>query len=227
MTYNDCVIVCGDFGIWHDTPSERWWLDWLAEKPFTVLFVDGNHENFDRLYSNEFEIVDFHCGKAHKIRDNIYHLMRGEVFVLQGKKFFTFGGASSQDIDDGIIDRNDYNSKSAYLYAIKKYKQQGKMFRINHKSWWKEELPSNEEMKNGLENLKKNNFQVDYIITHCLPQSVASIFSMGIFKPDIITKYLEVINNKTKYIKWFCGHYHTNQQIMNSIILYEQIIRVV
>ena len=109
MTRDDFVIVCGDFGLWHDDTTERWWFKWFEEKNFTVLFVDGNHENFDRLYS-EFEVVDFHGGKAHKIRENIYHLMRGYVFDLCDKKFFAFGGASSHDIDDGILDRKDFQS---------------------------------------------------------------------------------------------------------------------
>ena len=39
MTRNDFVIVCGDFGIWHDTPQERYWLNWLEEKNFTLCFV--------------------------------------------------------------------------------------------------------------------------------------------------------------------------------------------
>ena len=95
MTRDDFVIVCGDFGLWHDTPTEKWWFKWFAQKNFTVLFVDGNHENFDRLYGNEFKIVDFHGGKAHKISENIYHLMRGYVFELDGKKIFTFGGAKA------------------------------------------------------------------------------------------------------------------------------------
>ena len=52
MTKDDFVIVCGDFGgIWYDNEYERHWLKWLSEKPFTILYVDGNHENFDRLYS--------------------------------------------------------------------------------------------------------------------------------------------------------------------------------
>ena len=61
MTRDDFVIVCGDFGgVWSNTSEEVWWLDWLSDKPFTILFVDGNHENFDRLYGDEFEVVDFH-----------------------------------------------------------------------------------------------------------------------------------------------------------------------
>ena len=116
MTRDDFVIICGDFGgIWYDNAYEQYWLKWLSEKPFTILYVDGNHENFDRLYSDEFEVVDFHGGKAHKIRDNIYHLMRGYVFDLCGKKFFSFGGASSHDIQDGILEPSDYPSMSVFL----------------------------------------------------------------------------------------------------------------
>ena len=56
MTRDDFVIVCGDFGLWNNDKTEKWW---LAEKNFTGRFVDGNHENFDRLYGDEFDIVDF------------------------------------------------------------------------------------------------------------------------------------------------------------------------
>jgi hypothetical protein len=49
MTKDDYVIVCGDFGIWDDSKRKRYWLKWLDEKPFTTLFVDSNHENFDLL----------------------------------------------------------------------------------------------------------------------------------------------------------------------------------
>ena len=51
MTKDDIVIVCGDFGaIWDSDGMSRfesYWLNWLDEKPFTTVFVDGNHENFD------------------------------------------------------------------------------------------------------------------------------------------------------------------------------------
>lgn len=50
MGRNDCMIICGDFGgLWDGGQKDQHWLDWLAEKPFTTLFVDGNHENFDLL----------------------------------------------------------------------------------------------------------------------------------------------------------------------------------
>ena len=53
MTKDDYCIVLGDFGlIWDhrgESKNEKWWLDWLESKPFTTLFIDGNHENHDRL----------------------------------------------------------------------------------------------------------------------------------------------------------------------------------
>lgn len=228
MSRSDTVIVLGDFGgIWNDCKEERYWLDWLAEKPFMICFVDGNHENFDRLYSDEFEIVDFHGGKAHKIRDNIYHLMRGYVFEFEGKKFFAFGGASSHDIQDGILDRNDFASEEEFKRTYNLWTWMGQIFRVNHYSWWKQELPSQEEMDLGIENLKKHNFEVDYVITHCLPQDVAS--AAGYLGSDCLTSYFNMlIQNGLKFKKWYSGHYHRNEQIWGKFnILYEDIVRVV
>lgn len=227
MTRDDFVIVCGDFGLWHDDKTERWWFKWFEEKNFTVLFVDGNHENFDRLYS-EFEVVDFHGGKAHKIRENIYHLMRGYVFDLCGKKFFAFGGASSHDIDDGILDRKDFQSDRELVDEYNRRTRRGEMLRINHISWWKEEMPSQEEMDFGLKTLEEHGNKVDFIISHCCPQEIASIFSHGSYKPDQLTSYFNVVANTVDFSKWFFGHYHNNAQVLSKfIMLYEQIVRVV
>jgi hypothetical protein len=75
-------------------------LEWLSKQPWTTLFVDGNHENFPRLY--QFPVKDFHGGKAAQINDKIWHLKRGEVFEICGKKIFAMGGATSVDKDQRI-----------------------------------------------------------------------------------------------------------------------------
>lgn len=225
MTRDDFVIICGDFGLWADTKEEKYWLDWLNDKPFTTLFIDGNHENFTRL-NNEFEVVGFHGGKAHKVRDNIYHLIRGYVFYICDKKIFTFGGAKSHDIDDGIIDPANFKTKKDFQEEYKRWVKAGKIFRVNNVSWWKEEMPTAEEMAFGLKTLAAHNFKVDFIITHCCPQQVVSIFSP--YKADELTEYFDAIAEKTKFKKWFFGHYHDNRQIMcDYVMLYEQIIRIV
>lgn len=154
MTKEDYVIICGDFGgIWDkdkESAREKWWLDWLEAKPYTTLFVDGNHENFDRLY--DCPVEEWHGGKVHKIRETVIHLMRGQVFEIDGKKIFTFGGARSHDISGGILELNDPNFR-----AKKKKLDQGyEPYRINHLTWWEREMPSQEEMDEGRRNLEEN-----------------------------------------------------------------------
>lgn len=226
MSRDDFVIICGDFGLWKDNNEEKYWLNWLNDKPFTTLFVDGNHENYTRLNS-EFETVDFHGGKAHKIRDNIYHLKRGYVFDICDKKIFAFGGAKSHDITDGILEPADFKTEREFNEEYKRWSKANKMFRVNNISWWKEEMPTEEEMIFGLNTLAEHNYEVDFIITHCAPQQVVAMFSDGCYKSDELTEYFDIVNERVKFKKWFFGHYHDNKQIMcDFVMLYEQIIRI-
>ena len=226
LTRDDTVIVCGDFGLWHDTGDERERLDFLARRPFTLAFVDGNHENFDRLYSDEFPTVEFRGGRAQQLRENVFHLLRGQLYELEGKTFWTFGGARSHDIRDGILDPADYSSERSFRQAVKIWDRNGKMFRINHASWWEQELPSEEEMAFGLQTLEQHGNRVDYIVSHCCPQEVASL--CGFRDPDKLTQYFNTVAHTVRFDRWYFGHYHDERQIMSKfILLYEKIERIV
>lgn len=221
MTKADYVIIAGDFGFWHDTKEQRYWLDWLHQKSFTTLWVDGNHENYDLL--KEYPVSYWQGGKVQKINDSVIHLLRGQVFILDGCKIFTFGGARSHDISAGILHKEDplFKEKRRQLDKARA------LYRIEHESWWKEEMPSQEEFAEGLANLQKHQFQVDYIVTHCTASSTQAVISKGMYQPDELTDYLEEIKNKTQYKKWFFGHYHDNRMVSHQdILLYEQIIRI-
>jgi len=225
MTRDDVVIICGDFGIWHKNASEKWWLDWLNQKNFTTVFVDGNHENFDRLYSDEFKIVDFHGAQAHKIRAHVFHIMRGEIFELEGKRFWCFGGAKSHDISDGILNPSDYTSIDELVKTAELWYRQRKMFRINHVSWWEEELPTQMEMDWGLINLEDHRNRVDFIISHCAPQEITS--AMGYRDSDILTQYFNTVAHTAKFDRWYFGHYHRNESVFGKFVcLYENIERI-
>ncbi len=218
----DYVIICGDFGnLWDNSKTEQYWRKWLREKPFTVLFVDGNHENYDMLYS--YPVAEWNGGKVHKVADNIIHLMRGQIFNIDGVRFFTMGGASSHDIDAGILDPNapDFAAKR------KKLDREMALYRINRVSWWVEEIPSKEEFQEGLDNLQRVGYLVDVVITHCLPSSVQDIYSRGQYKHDSLTDYLDSIKEHCNYKLWFCGHYHTNSRIGEKfVMLYNEKIRL-
>ena len=224
MTKDDYVIICGDFGVVWDQEKEgkieKELLDWLEAFPFSVLFCDGNHENFDRL--KEYPEKEWHGGKVYEIRPHVLHLMRGYVFDIEDKKFFVFGGASSHDVSDGILDPLKDKAK------IEKWKKEpSKMFRVSHVSWWKEELPTREEMRRGLESLEKVDYKVDFVITHSPTTSTLVLLGAGRFKNDYLSDYLEEIKVKLDYKYWFCGHMHVDKQLnTQDIILFEQIIRI-
>lgn len=221
------VIVLGDFGlIWNrngETNEEKYWLDWLENKPFTTIFVDGNHECFTRLY--QYPEKEWRGGKVHEIRPHVLHLMRGEVFTIEEKKFFAFGGASSHDIQDGILDVNDED----WIDKANELRKFGKtMFRVKGLSWWEEELPTDDEMEHGLKVLKKNDNVVDYIITHS--PSTSELYLMGgkgVYEMDILTNYLEEVKISVDYKRHLFGHMHMNYAVNDKdICLYEQIVRI-
>ena len=144
--------------------------------------------------------------------------MRGEVFDLDDKKFFAFGGAQSQDIQDGILNLDEEE-------RIYEYRKRGAYFRIRDFSWWDLELPTEEEMKNGIKNLEKVNYKVDYVISHCCPTNIQSLLGRGTYKKDYLTDYLQEISEKLEFKKWYFGHYHENRQVNEQyILLYEDIV---
>jgi hypothetical protein len=220
MAKDDYVIICGDYGgIWKKSSETEYWLKWLSAKPFTTLFVDGNHENFDML--NAYPVEEWNGGKVHKITPSVIHLMRGQVFLIDGKKIFAFGGAQSHDIHDGILDPAAPDFKEQYKYLSVR----NALFRVKGISWWPEEMPNENEYTTGLKNLAAVDWSVDYVLTHCGPSSIVDIFSRGFYEHDELTDYLDRIREKTTFSKWSFGHYHDNREIgENFVLLYEQMI---
>lgn len=219
LTRDDYVIILGDFGIWDNSKEEEYWLNWLNKKPCTFLFIDGNHENFDIL--NTYPIKEWNGGRIHEIRDNIIHLMRGQVFKINNKTFFTFGGAESHD-KDIILNPNDKD----FLDKRKRLNKEWIHYRINRVSWWEEELPNDNELKEGIFNLKQHNNQIDYILTHCCGNKLQDEFWPG-YPMNALTQYIDDILNHVQYQKHFFGHYHQDKFINEKeIVCYQKIQRI-
>ena len=197
MTKQDIMICAGDFGgVWFGDSRDDETLDWLERLPFTLAFVCGNHENYDAL--ERYPVAEWHGGKVHRVRPHVLHLMRGQIYELEGYRFFTMGGARSHDAD----------------------------YRISHLSWWQQELPSDEEYNEALQNLKRCSWQVDYILTHCAPTSIIRKSSRHT-EADQLTDFLHDVQDKTDYRYWLFGHYHDNRMIdARHILLWEQIVQV-
>lgn len=197
LTKDDFLIVCGDFGlVWDGSKREMYWQDWLTEKNFTTLWVDGNHENYDILY--EFPLIDKFGGKVREIAPDIFHLDRGQVLTIDNKKIFVMGGARSHD----------------------------KVYRKEHISWWKEEMPSNEEMERAVRALEVNNWTVDYVLTHCAPRSVQSMIADW-YENDSLVSFLERVRSDLNFKKWYFGHYHIDRQLNEQFVaLYDKVVPI-
>ena len=172
-TKNDYLIICGDVGVcWYGNIEDTILQTWYRNLPLTILFIDGNHENFDLL--NNYPIERWNGGNVHFITPTHIHLMRGQVFTIEGKTFFTMGGARSTD---------------------KEMRQVGV-------SWWEEEMPSYQEYETALHNLEKYDNKVDYIITHCC-SSVALKAIDRWYVTDQLTSFFWELEKTVDYKQWF------------------------
>ena len=222
LTREDYMIICGDFGgVWCGEPRDAAGLDWLEQRPFTTLFVCGNHENYDELFRYPEE--EWHGGRVHRIRPHVLHLMRGQVFELEGHSFFTMGGARSTDVWDGILDPEEPDFEKKFWLLRRRHG----VFRVKHLSWWEQELPSEEEYAEARRNLARVGHAVDYILTHCAPSGIQDRLDNGAFQHDALTDFLEEVRLGTRFDAWFLGHYHRNETLERRfVLLYERIVKL-
>lgn len=212
---DDFVIVCGDFGFPfldcdYDPNAARspnqnersarktyvYWMKWMAEKPYNILFVAGNHDNHP--YWSRLPVENWHGGRIHRSPDapNVIHLMDGEIFELEGHSFWAFGGAASHD----------------------------KGFRIEGVNWWPTEIPDTATMLHGIDTLRQHGNKVDYILTHTMPRSKISACGINRVFHDPVAQYLDGIYGTVEFQKWFCGHFHTDvdRPDLRIRVLYDQ-----
>lgn len=196
LTEEDYLILLGDAGLcWDGGKKDALVRKLLEELPVTILWLDGNHENFDLIDALPKE--EWHGGKVQFLGKKMIHLMRGYVYEICGKKFFVFGGGFS-------IDR---------------------MWRVEGISWWSRELPSEEEYKRGREQLEAVGNKVDYILTHTAPFRIAYRLVKRMYSgEEELQRYLQEVADNTEFQKWYFGHWHIDRVIENYVGLYDEIV---
>jgi hypothetical protein len=183
----DTLIICGDFGfIWDGSNREKRILKWLGKRRYDVLFVDGVHENFSEL--EKYDTEQWNGGQTRVISGKLRQLMRGSVFNIDGKKVLAFGGG---DRDEDVQE------------------PEGKC------------APSPDDFARALESLEKHDFKVDYIVSYEPPAKITEFLALGKNASDTLCQsvsdtlnyYLDEINSKTEYSRWFFGRHHINKII--------------
>ena len=196
----DYLIILGDVGVcWYGGAKDETLQKYYDQTfPMTVLFIDGNHDNHDLL--NRYPVDTWNGGKVHFIKPTLIHLMRGQFYEIEGKTFFTMGGATSVD----------------------------KFLRTPGVSWWPEELPSMDEYGEAWENLEKHQWKTDYVLTHCCDSKTLHYIDPS-FQRDALTDYLHDVEVQLDYKKWYFGHYHIDRDVCRdgrNICLYDRIVKL-
>ena len=197
----DTLLICGDFGfLWTGSPAEEKILAKLSKKKFNICFIDGTHENFKLL--NKKEISVWNGGKVHHLGGNLYHLMRGQIFEIEGLKIFTMGGGESPNLE----------------------------IRMANNTWFKEESPNQQELLEGAENIEKYNSKVDIIITHEPSAKIKDFLQLKAMektKLTLLNTYLEELANSCEYSKWYFGSMHIDKHISAAnIAVFNNVLNV-
>ncbi len=194
LTERDYAVITGDFGFLFYAPGSPHYveqqkqLDEMEKFPYTILFVDGNHENFDLL--NALPVEEWKGGKVHRVRRNVLHLMRGQVYDIDGVRVFAMGGA----------------------YSVDKY------MRSEGFSWWRAELPTAADYKEATANLERVGKKVDIILTHTAPREIIRRMGKEPDLHDMeLTGFLEWIMYEVEFKQWFFGHWHTDAAVTDKV----------
>ena len=178
----DCLIVCGDFGfLWDGGKREAATLKKIARLPYTVLFLDGRHENYDLL--GEYPAVEWNGGKVQVIEEGLMHLMRGEIYTIEHETYFAFGGGESPD--PGL--------------------------RSDAKTWWEEESPTAGEMLAARRRLQEAGNKVDYILTHEPSGKARGYMSGRGEALNGVNVFLNTLEDTVEYRRWFFGCLHLDK----------------
>lgn len=197
MTEKDFLIVCGDLcAFWDNSESEMQLRAQFNKFKFTTLFIDGNHENFDILEQTPVSV--WNGGNVHFMGNHLIHLMRGQVFELNGASFFTMGGGYSGD---------HYH-------------------RMEHQNWWRNEIPTCEEFSRGLDNLKHCNWRTDFVLTHTASSQMIQKANLS-YEQTMLNVYFDYLENHLDFRQWYFGHFHADKMIDEKhILIYDRVARL-
>ena len=194
----DVLIVLGDFGfVWDGGREEQSRLAWLAKRPYTILFLDGTHENFDRLAA--LPVEEKFDGRVQPVAGNIYHVCRGSILELEGLSFLCFGGGESPDKEE----------------------------RTPGVNWWPQEMPSDEEYARCDAALAAHGHQVEYVLTHDAPSRFLDFTILPAGAASRLHGYLDKLVREVRYDQWLFGCYHRDTQLSPKVrCLFEDVVPV-
>ena len=190
---DDMLIILGDAGINYNLDYRDFNLKkTLSCLPITFFCIHGNHEERPENIKT-YETMKYHNGIVYveEKYPNILFAKDAEVYDIDGLDTLVIGGAYSVDKDRRVA------------MGMK---------------WYPSEQPNELTKENVRNKLKENDYKVDVILSHTCPYKYlpTEMFLPYIdqSKVDKSTEmFLDEIEEKTLYQRWYCGHYHTDKTI--------------
>jgi 3-oxoacid CoA-transferase subunit A len=202
-THEDLLIILGDAGInYSGGIKDRIKKELLYSLPITILCIHGNHEMRPNTLPG-YTMKEWQEGIVFVEHEypNILFAKDGEIYLLNGKRTIAIGGACSVD----------KQMRETYGFG-----------------WWPDEQPSPQIKAYVERRLSESNWKVDVVLSHTAPLKYEPV---EWHRPDIdqktidksTEKWLEVIELKLNYKKWYCGHFHAQKKVHRLEIMYENI----
>ena len=236
----DMMIVCGDCGLpfginmpqYKDVwcKQDKYEIEWCAKKPFTWLFLCGNHDDRDAI--GQMPIVEKYGMYVRqmmfddKTYDNIFYVDTPQIGDINGRHCLFIPGARSHDIDV-ILEPDEKNLK----YRMKTLNDKGVLYRINHWTWWEDEDVNTYDVYK-LMNVDDNfNRHYDYVFTHESP----AMWELNGYgggprqNPSDGQIFLESLRKNLDFDVWLHGHQHMDFQYpadKRIICLYHDVLEL-
>ena len=194
LTSEDVIVILGDVGVNYfgndngDKKKKRT----LNKSGVPILCIHGNHEMRPESIGS-YKEISWHDGNVYVEEEfpNLLFAKDGEIYDLDDKKAIAIGGAYSVD----------------------------KFYRLSKgMKWFADEQPSEEIKMRVIDKLDTVNWNVDIVLTHTCP---AKYIPTETFLPMIdqstvdnsTEHWLDTIEDKLTYQKWYCGHWHIDKKI--------------
>jgi len=200
-TSSDILIILGDAGINYYGPvRDRLRKEKISTLPITLFCVHGNHEQRPYTLPDYHEIL-WQGGQvyAEDAFPNLLFAKDGEIYDIAGKRALVIGGAFSVD----------------------------RMYRVARGlPWWPDEQPSGEIRARVEKKLDLCSRKVDLVLSHTVPMKYVprENFIDGIAPTGVdfsTEKWLDKIEERLDYEKWYAGHLHMEKEIDKLEILFE------
>lgn len=254
-TKDDIIAIMGDVGInYYGKENEKSAKKKYNEFGPTLFCIQGNHE--ERPYNfASYKMKKWNGGIVYYEEEfpNLIFAKDGEIYNLNGQQVLVLGGAYSVDkwyriirtyinfrfILSEQLTETEYENALLFIRG-QKTDTNGKIRKSLERvyasfpqgicSWFKDEQPS-DEIKDFVAKQLEKIENVDAVFSHTCPAKYTptEMFLSSIDQDSVdhsTENWLDEIEDKLDYKKWYCGHWHTNKKIDKMVFLFEDFVEL-